>query len=269
MPAQPTARAYRFGAVGSFVLIHLGAAASLFGPFSVRCAALVAVSYAVRMFGVTAGYHRYFSHRSFKLGRAAQFVLAFLAQTSGQKGVLWWAALHRVHHRNSDQDHDVHSPAQRGFWWSHAGWVLSNEHDHYDPKEIGDFEKFPELRWLTRNHWVPTLALAIACFAIGGWIGLAWGYLVPTVLLYHCTFAINSIAHIFGTRRFETSDHSRNNWWLAIITFGEGWHNNHHYSMGSARQGYRWWEIDITYGVLKVLAWIGVARDLRPFRRVA
>jgi stearoyl-CoA desaturase (delta-9 desaturase) len=195
--------------------------------------------------------------------------MAVLAQTSGQKGVLWWAALHRVHHRNSDQDLDIHSPARRGFWWSHAGWVLSNEHDDYDSTEIRDFEKFPELRWLNRHHWVPTLTLAGACFALGGWSALVWGYLVPTVVLYHCTFAINSIAHIFGTRRFDTPDHSRNNWWLAIITFGEGWHNNHHFCMASARQGLRWWEVDITYAVLKVLSWCGVARDLRPFRKVS
>jgi len=147
--------------------------------------------------------------------------------------------------------------------------VLSNEHDEYDSKDISDFEKFPDLRWLTRHHWAPTLAMAAVCFMIGGWSALVWAYLVPTVLLYHCTFAINSIAHIFGTRRFDTPDDSKNNWWLALITFGEGWHNNHHFSMASARQGYRWWEVDITYAVLKVLAWCGVARDLRPFRRVS
>ena len=262
-------RTYRFGAVIPFALIHAGAIGALFIPFSPRFLLLLLASYAVRTFGVTAGYHRYFSHRSFKLGRVSQFLMAVLAQTSGQKGVLWWAALHRVHHRNSDQDLDIHSPARRGFWWSHAGWVLSNEHDDYDSTEIRDFEKFPELRWLNRHHWVPTLTLAGACFALGGWSALVWGYLVPTVVLYHCTFAINSIAHIFGTRRFDTPDHSRNNWWLAIITFGEGWHNNHHFCMASARQGLRWWEVDITYAVLKVLSWCGVARDLRPFRKVS
>jgi stearoyl-CoA desaturase (delta-9 desaturase) len=262
------ARTYRFGAVLPFALIHAGVLGVLWMPFSPTFLLWLAVSYAVRMFGITAGYHRYFSHRSFKLGRVSQFLMAVLAQSSGQKGVLWWAALHRVHHRNSDQDQDIHSPARRGFWWSHAGWVLSNEHDDYDPKDIADFEKFPELRWLTRHHWTPTLALAAACFVAGGWDALMWAYLVPTVLLYHCTFAINSVAHIFGTRRFDTPDHSKNNWWLALITFGEGWHNNHHFSMASARQGYRWWEVDITYGVLKVLSWLGVARDLRPFRRV-
>jgi len=261
-------RTYRFGAVVPFALIHAGALGVLWTPFAPQFLLWLVGSYALRMFGITAGYHRYFSHRSFKLGRVPQLLMAVLAQTSGQKGVLWWAALHRVHHRNSDQDEDIHSPARRGFWWSHAGWVLSNEHDEYDPKDIPDFEKFAELRWLNRHHWIPTLALAAVCFAIGGWAALLWGYLVPTVLLYHCTFAINSIAHIFGTRRFDTPDDSKNNWWLALITFGEGWHNNHHFSMASARQGFRWWEVDITYGALKVLSWLGVARDLRPFRRI-
>lgn len=259
---------YRFGAVGAFALIHLGALGS-FGVAPTRWWLLcAAVSWAARTFGVTGGYHRYFSHRSYKLGRTAQFLLAVLAQSSGQKGVLWWAALHRVHHRNSDREGDIHSPARRGFWWSHVGWVLSNEHDEYDPRDIADFARFAELGWLDRYHWVPTLGLAAAMTMAGGAMGLVWGYLVPTVVLYHCTFAINSFAHIVGTRRFATADDSRNNWLLALITFGEGWHNNHHFSMASARQGYRWWEIDITYGILKLLAWVGIARGLRPFREV-
>ena len=256
---------YRFGAVLPFALIHLGALAAFVVPYSRRLAILAAAMFSIRMFGVTAGYHRYFSHRSYKLGRAAQFLLAVLAQSSGQKGVLWWAALHREHHRHADREEDIHSPWQRGFWWSHAGWVLSNEHDSYDPKLIADFAKFPELRWLDRHHWVPAVALA-AVLALSGPGVFVWGYLVSTVLLYHCTFAINSMAHLFGTRRFDTPDHSRNNWLLALVTFGEGWHNNHHFSMGSCRQGLRWWEIDITYGVLKLLALLGIARDLRPFR---
>ncbi len=260
---QPRPNKYHYGSVIPFGLIHLGALGGLVVPFA---GWWLAASYAVRMFGITGGYHRYFSHRSFKLGRAAQFVLAVIAQSSGQKGVLWWAALHRDHHRHADEAADIHSPWRSGFWWSHAGWVLSNEHDHYDPRKIADFSKFPELRWLDRHHWVPTTLLAVATFAFGGATGLVWGYLVPTVLLYHCTFAINSIAHLFGTRRFDTGDESRNNWWLALVTFGEGWHNNHHHSMASARQGYRWWEIDITYGVLKLLSWMRIARDLRPFR---
>lgn len=259
-------RGYQFGAVAFFVLLHLAVGAVYFYPPTPTLLLWFASTYSIRMFGITAGYHRYFSHRSYKLGRVAQFLMALLAQSSGQKGVLWWAAHHRQHHRFSDLEPDVHSPWQRGLWWSHAGWVLSNEHDGCDLKKVGDLARFPELRWIDRHHWVPTVAFAAVVLALGGPAAFVWGYVVSTVVLYHCTFSINSLAHVFGTRRFNTPDHSRNNWLLAIITFGEGWHNNHHFSMGSCRQGYRWWEIDITYGVLKLLSWMGVARDLRAFR---
>lgn len=235
-------------------------------PPTLPLLALTAGTYSIRLFGVTAGYHRYFSHRSYRMGRRMQFLMAFLAQTSGQKGVLWWAAQHRDHHRHSDHERDIHSPWQRGFWWSHVGWILSNEHDSYERIKVADLAKFPELRWLDRHHWVPAVLFAAFIFSTGGAAAFVWGYVVSTVLLYHCTFSINSLAHIFGSRRFDTSDQSRNNWLLALITFGEGWHNNHHFSMGSCRQGIRWWEVDVTYWVLKVLAGLGLVRDLRPFR---
>jgi len=240
--------------------------AVFFYPPTLALLVLMAATYSIRMFGVTAGYHRYFSHRSYRLGRVGQFLMAFLAQTSGQKGVLWWAAHHRDHHRHSDTERDIHSPRQRGFWWSHVGWILSNVHDAYEPKKVADLAKFPELKWLDRHHWIPTVIFAAFILLTGGAAAFVWGYVLSTVLLYHCTFAINSLAHIFGTRRFETPDHSRNNWLLALITFGEGWHNNHHFSMGSCRQGIRWWEIDITYWALKLMAVLGLVRDLRPFR---
>lgn len=251
------AKRYRYGAVMAFALIHVGAVAAIFVRPSRTWLLVAVLSYGIRMFGVTGGYHRYFSHRSYRLGRAAQFGLALIAQSSGQKGVLWWAALHRVHHRHADDDDDVHSPVRRGFWWSHAGWVLSNEHDMYNPRDIADFARFRELRFLDRYHWAPALLLAFFMTIAGGLAGLVWGYLLPTVVLYHCTFAINSFAHIIGTRRFATADDSRNNWLLALVTLGEGWHNNHHFSMASARQGYCWWEIDVTYAILKVLEWTG------------
>ncbi len=263
---QGSAGQYRFGAVFGFILLHISAVAVVFLPFRGGLVWWLAGSYSLRMFAVTAGYHRYFSHRSYKMGRAAQFAMAFLAQTSAQKGILWWAAQHRDHHRHSDDSNDVHSPTQQGFWWSHVGWVLSNKHDSYDPKRVADFGKYPELRWLDRHHWIPTTIFAAIILATGGWPGFLWGYVVSTVLLYHCTFSINSVAHLFGTRRFNTPDDSRNNWWLALVTFGEGWHNNHHYVMASCRQGYRWWEVDLTYAVLKALSLTGVVRDLRPFR---
>ena len=247
----------------AFVLLHAALALAVLAPPTAPLLALAVGSYVVRMFGVTAGYHRYFSHRAFKLGRAAQFVLAWLAQTSGQKGVLWWAAHHRDHHKHADADRDVHSP-RHGFWWSHAGWILSSEFDRYEPLRVADFGRFPELRWLDRCYWLPPVSLA-AGLAAGGLGMFVWGFVVPTVCLYHATFAINSVAHIWGTRRFATRDDSRNNALLAVLTLGEGWHNNHHYCMSSARQGVRWWELDLTYLALRVLAQLGIVRHLRPF----
>ena len=258
---------YQFGAIFFFLLLHAGLAGIWWTRPTIPLLMWLAATYAIRMFGVTAGYHRYFGHRSYKLGRVAQFAMAFLAQSSAQKGVLWWAAHHRLHHRESDRELDVHSPSRRGFWWAHVGWVLSNDYDHYDPRSVAEFLKFPEIGWLDRNHWVPTVAFGASVAWFGGWPAFLWGYVVSTVVLYHCTFAINSLAHLWGIRRFDTPDESRNNWWLALITLGEGWHNNHHHSPGSCRQGERWWELDITYLVLRFLNWVGIARDLRPFRK--
>lgn len=260
---------YDLGTMIPFLVIHASVLLVLTVPFSLGMIAWLVGSYYLRMFGVTGGYHRYFSHRSYKLNRFWQFSLAFLAQTSGQKGALWWAAHHRDHHLYSDRKEDLHSPVHEGFWWSHLGWILSDEYDHYDPKRIADLVKYPELRWLDRFHLVPTIIYAVAIYLIGGWDAFVWGYLVATVALYHGTFLINSLAHIWGTRRFATPDESRNNFWLALVTMGEGWHNNHHHFMSSVRQGIRWWEIDLTYYVLIVLSWLGIARDLRPFRHDA
>jgi len=249
-----------------FFLLHLAVLLALTTSFRPIYLAWLAGSYFLRMFGVTAGYHRYFSHRAFTLNRFWQFVLACLAQSSGQKGVLWWAAHHRDHHRHSDSDADVHSPVREGFWWSHVGWILSDEYFAHNPRRIADFRVFPELRWLNRWHLVPTVAYAAIIFAVGGWGAFVWGFVISTVVLYHGTFLINSLAHIWGTRRFETNDHSRNNFALAIVTMGEGWHNNHHHFMASARQGIRWWEIDVTFYLLTMLSWMGVAKKLKPFR---
>jgi stearoyl-CoA desaturase (delta-9 desaturase) len=237
---------YQLGVVYLFALIHAGALLVVFIPFSPSLLLWMLATYAIRMFAVTAGYHRYFSHRSYKMGRVDQFLMAALAQTSGQKGVLWWAAHHRQHHRFSDQERDIHSPWQREFWWAHVGWILSNQYDSYDPKQIADFAKYPELRWLDQHHWVPAALFGALVFLIGGFGAFVWGFLLSTVLLYHLTFSINSLAHLFGSRRFDTPDQSRNNWLLALLTFGEGWHNNHHFAMSSCRQGFRWWELDLT-----------------------
>jgi stearoyl-CoA desaturase (Delta-9 desaturase) len=219
--------------------------------------------YFFRMWAVTTTYHRYFSHRSFKTSRVFQFVLAVLAATCTQKGPLWWAAHHRHHHRESDQPADIHSPIQRGFWWSHVGWILCDKYTETRFDAIKDFARFPELRWLNRYYWVPPVLLALALYFVGGPSMLVWGFFVSTTLLWHGTFTINSLSHVFGKRRYKTADTSRNNWLLSLITCGEGWHNNHHYHQNTANQGWFWWEFDPSYYVLKVLSWLGLVWDLR------
>ncbi len=246
-----------------FVIFHLAALTAFLLPFHWSYPLLAVASYYVRMFWVTLGYHRYFSHRSFKTSRAFQFVLAFLAMTSAQKGVLWWAAHHRDHHKFSDEPEDLHSPIQSGFWWSHVGWVLSDRDDETKFDRIRDFASFPELRWLDRHYLVPPVVFFLVLAAVGGWPFIVWGGVIGTILLWHASFTINSLSHIFGTRRYATSDGSRNNWLLALITCGEGWHNNHHHYQSSANQGWFWWEIDITYYGLTVLRWLGLVWDVR------
>ena len=249
--------------VTPFAIMHLLALGVFFVPFRwaylITCVALVAA----RMFWVTAGYHRYFSHRSFKTSRTFQFVIAFMAMTSAQKGVLWWAAHHRHHHRFSDQEDDLHSPTLFGFFWSHIGWIVSDRYNDTRTKYIADFAKFPELRWLNKYHFIPPTILGVSLYLIGGLPLFLWAFCLSTVLLWHDTFTINSLSHLFGTVRYETTDTSKNNWLLALLTLGEGWHNNHHHFMASARQGFFWWEVDITYYTLKLLSWCGLVWDLR------
>jgi stearoyl-CoA desaturase (delta-9 desaturase) len=224
--------------------------------------ALALLLYVPRMFFVTGGYHRYFSHRSYKTSRAMQAVLAFGAETTAQKGVLWWAAHHRHHHKTSDEPGDLHSVKQSGFWWAHMGWLMTREFEATDEAAIRDFAKYPELRWLNRYFLVPPLVVALATLAIGGWFALVWGFFVSTVLCWHGTFTINSLSHLFGARPYDTTDDSRNNLALAVITMGEGWHNNHHHYQVAARQGFRWYQVDATYYILRGLAAVGLVRDL-------
>jgi stearoyl-CoA desaturase (delta-9 desaturase) len=245
-----------------FILVHLACLAAIWTGVSAGALALCAALYVVRMFGVTAGYHRYFSHRSFKTSRVGQFVLALIAQSSAQRGVLWWAAKHRHHHRHSDTELDVHSPRHRGFVYAHLGWIFTPRHDETDYESIPDLTKYPELVWLNRHPYLPATVLALACFFAGGWTWLVVGFFWSTVLLYHGTFFINSLAHVHGTQRYVTGDDSRNNWWLALITLGEGWHNNHHAYQRSTRQGFRWYEIDPTFYALRALSWVRAVWEL-------
>lgn len=241
--------------------------------------------YFSRMFWITGGYHRYFSHKSYQTSRWFQFVIAFMAQTSMQKGALWWAAHHRVHHRTSDTVQDPHSMKIYGFLYSHFGWIMSKDYKETHYHLIQDYAKYPELRWLNKNHLVPPFTLAFMMFVLGGFVNvnpgvlqdLNWGgwylggalstllvgFFLSTAILYNGTFSINSIMHKFGKPRYETGDESKNSFVLALLTMGEGWHNNHHYYQVAARNGFFWWEIDMTFYVLKIFSWFGLVWDLK------
>lgn len=248
-----------------FYAIHLGVIAAFFVPFEWSYLAVAVGLYYLRMFGITAGYHRYFSHRSYKTSRPMQFILAILGSLSCQKGVLWWAAHHRTHHRYSGTEKDVHAPEQKGFWWSHVGWILDPKSDDIEWSNIKDFSKFPELKWLNTYFLVPPLLLAAILWAIGGFPLFIWGFVISTVAGFHGTFVINSLCHMFGRRRFKTVDDSRNSLILALVTLGEGWHNNHHHYQASARQGMYWWELDGSYMILKMMSWLGLVWDLKTY----
>jgi stearoyl-CoA desaturase (delta-9 desaturase) len=245
-----------------FFLVHLVPFLAFFVTITWQDWVLCAVLYVGRMFFITAGYHRYFAHRSYKMGRVPQFLTALGATTAAQKGPLWWAGHHRIHHRFTDTDRDIHSPRD-GFWWSHVGWILSNRYKDTDESAIRDFAAYPELRLLDRFHWVGPWILGLVCLLIGGWGGLIVGFFLSTVLLWHGTFIVNSLAHVFGRRRFATPDTSRNSLFIALVTGGEGWHNNHHYLPASARQGLMWWEIDTTWYVLRALAALHIVSDVK------
>jgi stearoyl-CoA desaturase (Delta-9 desaturase) len=260
-----------------FIGMHLACLGVFVVGFSWTAFWIAFALYAVRMFAITAFYHRYFSHKAFKTSRPVQFFFALLGASCVQRGPLWWAAHHRDHHRHSDTERDPHSPTQHGFLWSHLGWFLTARGFRTNLEGIPDLRKCAELRWLDRFDILVPIALAVGLFVVGHALGsshpelgtsgaqlLIWGFFVSTVVLFHATVTINSLAHRFGTRRFDTGDNSRNNWMLALITFGEGWHNNHHHFPGSARQGFRWWEFDITYYILRVFSAVGLVWDLKP-----
>ncbi len=251
-----------------FIAVHAACLGVVWVGWSWTAIGVAAALYAVRMFAITGFYHRYFSHRSYRTSRAAQFAFAVIGASSAQRGPLWWAAHHRRHHRHSDTEHDVHSPRHHGFWWAHMGWITAPGNFPTALEEVRDLAKFPELRFLDRFDVLVPFALAAALFVLGGAQMLVWGFFISTVVLFHCTCFINSLAHQLGTQRYDTGDDSRNSLLLALVTFGEGWHNNHHKYPGSARQGFFWWEIDLTYYGLLALQRVGVISDLRqPPRR--
>jgi stearoyl-CoA desaturase (delta-9 desaturase) len=252
-----------YPAATPFLIVHVVCLAAIWTGVSAQALWVAAALYVIRMFGVTGGYHRYFSHRSYKTSRFGQFVLAFLCQTSAQRGVVWWSAIHRHHHLYSDTEHDVHSPRHHGFLYSHVGWIFNPSSWKPDYGTVRDLTRFKEITFLDRFTYTPAFLLGFGLWLWGGWQMLVVGFFWSTVALYHGTFFINSLAHVKGSQRYLTGDDSRNNFWLALITLGEGWHNNHHHYQSSTRQGFKWWEIDITYYILKMLSWTGVVWDLR------
>jgi stearoyl-CoA desaturase (delta-9 desaturase) len=267
---------------GSFVILHGGCLGVIWAGWSWPALALCVALYFVRMFAVTGLYHRYFSHRTFTTSRPMQFIFALWGATCVQRGALWWAYTHRHHHQHSDEKPDKHSPKQHGFWWSHIGWITSSKNFPTDYRRVKDLAKYPELVFLNRFDAVVPILFAISIFLVGrmiethfpasgvtGWQFLFWGFFVSTTLLFHGTSCINSMAHVFGKQRYHTGDDSRNSFILALITLGEGWHNNHHKHMTCTRQGFYWWEIDITYYILKAISWTGLIWDLRPVPQAA
>ena len=260
-----------------FIAIHLTCFVVIWVGWSWTAVGVAAALYAVRMFAITGFYHRYLSHRTFKTSRPVQFAFALVGASCAQRGPLWWAAHHRRHHLHSDEEDDVHSPHQHGLMWSHMGWVTSHENYPTDVKMVPDLAKFPELCFLNRFDTLVPFALAVSVWGLGmllgayapslgtnGWQMLIWGFFISTVVLFHATCTINSLSHLFGRRRFVTGDESRNSLMLALLTFGEGWHNNHHHYPGATRQGFYWWEVDLTYYGLLALSKIGLIWDLKP-----
>jgi len=257
-----------------FIFLHGACLAVFIVGYSWIAVGTAVALYVIRMFAITGFYHRYFSHRTFKAPRAVQFGMALLGASAVQRGPLWWAAHHRHHHKYSDQPEDAHSPHQHSFMWSHIGWITAKKNFATDLDAVPDLAKFPELKFLDRFDLLVPIALAVAMFFFGvllpdsfgtsGWQMLVWGFFISTVFLFHGTCTINSLTHLIGERRYQTSDKSRNSLILALITLGEGWHNNHHYYQSCTRQGFYWWEIDITFYGLKAMSWLGLVRDLKP-----
>lgn len=246
-----------------FVLTHLMCFGVFWVGISFSAVAVCFLGYALRVFALTGFFHRRFSHRAFDTSRVVQFIFAFIATAAAQRGPLWWSAHHRFHHKHSDEAVDKHSPITNSFIHSHCLWFLTNENFATQKHLIKDFIKYPELVFLNRFDMLPPLIYGLVLYFVGGWQMLIWGYFVSTVLVYHVTFSINSIAHKIGTRDYDTKDHSRNNWWLAILTFGEGWHNNHHHYPSSARQGFKSHQIDITYYILFLMQRVGLVWGVR------
>jgi stearoyl-CoA desaturase (delta-9 desaturase) len=259
-----------------FIILHLGCLGVIWTGASAFAVWAAVFLYLARMATVTGVYHRYFSHKTYSTSRPMQFVMALCGGTTVQRGPLWWAYHHRHHHQHSDEAEDAHSPHVHGFWWSHVGWITSRRNFPTDYTKVRDLDKFPELVFLNRFDAIVPALFALSLFGLGallqahapglhtnGWQMLVWGFFISTTALFHGTSCINSMAHLMGRRRYKTEDDSRNSFILAMITLGEGWHNTHHRYMSATRNGFYWWEVDITYYLLKMLSWTGLIWGLK------
>jgi stearoyl-CoA desaturase (Delta-9 desaturase) len=250
-----------------FWAVQASAVLVFFVPFTWGLLALWAVSHFSRAVGLTLAFHRYFAHRAFQMNRATRFFWTFVGTAAMQKGPIWWAGHHVNHHRFADRDGDPHSPMVSGVYYAHIGWFLNDaRHDRLEATNpvVRDFSTAPEIAFLDRYFFVPPLLLATTMYLVGGVTWLVWGFCVPTMTLAHATFAINTVNHMFGSRRFDTIDESRNNPLTALFAAGEGWHNNHHRYQRAARNGFYWWEIDLTWYAIRTMALLGLAWDLHP-----
>ncbi len=263
-------------AVTGVVILHLSALLVFFVGVSPVAVGVCALLFALRALGVTLGYHRYFAHRSFKTGRAFQFVLGLWGTLAAQGGLLWWVSHHRDHHAHTESERDVHSPVAHGFWRGHIGWLFQRDSLRRGNAQVRDIERYPELVFLEKHYMAIMVAQGVALFGLGaalnhffpalgtsGFQMLVWGYFVSVVLLLHATFLVNSACHLWGSQPYEAGDNSRNNLWVALLTFGEGWHNNHHKFAYSARHGLEWWQVDISWYLLRLFAALGLVRDLK------
>ncbi len=271
---------FELGRAFPFIVLHIGCLGVIWTGWSAAAVWTAVALYVVRMFAVTGFYHRYFCHRAYRTSRAAQFVFALIGLTAVQRGPLWWASVHRHHHAHSDEDCDAHSPVMKGFLWSHIGWLTSSRNFPTDYRVVRDLSKYPELVFLNRFDLLGPLLLLGLLYGFGsllqafspelgtsGWQMVVWGFFISTTVVFHATCTVNSLAHTFGGKRFNNNDESRNSFLLAILTLGEGWHNNHHYYQSSARQGFYWWELDISYYVIRVLGALGIVWDIRDVPR--
>lgn len=268
--ARHPKRHFNLHVLALYLGVHLACLAILATGVTWEGVRICLVAFLVRAFAVGACYHRYFAHRSFRTSRVMQFFLGLLGTLSLEGGPLWWAETHRRHHRFADTPEDIHSPHYQGFLYAHSGWFMDKANSKTDRSTVPDLAKYPELVWLDQwwGYMFLPVSCAVALLLLFGWTGFIWGFCVSSVLIWHATHWIQSLSHSYGGyRRFESTDRSRNHWFVALITLGE-WHNNHHHYPWSARQGMAWWEIDVVYMLLKIMSWTGLIWDLKTPERL-